>query len=238
MIYLRAFRAIDEEQSCIDFSIGHKKVLEGFDLGNISTNNIAWAYNPNVYVVMAYDSSSNDVLGGIRIHIAGGEMALPVEDAISHFDQRIHNLVAEYSLNGGTSELCGLWNSRTMAPNIGVTINLVVAGMALCSQLPVTSIFTIVGISTLKIARQMGYRIETGIGNNGEFNYPKSDFIARVLSMNTLELELTFAKFKTQILDLRENPFLERIENLNNGNRVRYIHNLGLNKIGQKKYAI
>ena len=238
MIRLRAFRAVDEEDSCYEFANGHKKVLEGFNLGNITTNNVSWAYNPNVYVVMAHDTESGDLLGGIRIQIADGVHSLPVEDAVSHFDPKIHDMVNHYALSGGTSELCGLWNSRSKAPNIGITINLVVAGMAICSQLPITSIFTIVASYTLKIARQMGYRIETSLGNNGEFIYPNSNYVARVLSMNPITLEYAFVLYKEKIIALRKNPNLKTIETVRDDTEVIYIHDLRLKKVGSIEYSI
>ncbi len=238
MIRLRAFRAIDEEDSCYEFADGHRKVLEGFNLGNITTNNVSWAYNPNVYVIMAHETETGDLLGGIRIQIADGVHPLPVEDAVSHFDPKIHDMVNHYALSGGTSELCGLWNSRSKAPNIGITINLVVAGMAICSQLPITSIFTIVASYTLKIARQMGYRIETSLGNNGEFIYPNSNYVARVLSMNPNTLEHAFATYKEKIIALRENPNLKNVEVLKDNKEVIYIHDLSLKKVGSIVYSV
>ncbi len=49
MIHLRAYRAIDEEDSCLTYAMGHRQVLEGFNLGNITTNNymIVIRYFPN-----------------------------------------------------------------------------------------------------------------------------------------------------------------------------------------------
>lgn len=238
MIRLRAFRAIDEEKSCIEFAEGHKNVLEGFNLGNITTNNVSWAYNPNVYVIMAYDTMTKDLLGGIRVQIADGVHPLPVEDAVSSFDPKIHEMVNHYALSGGTSELCGLWNSRSKAPNIGITINLVLAGMAICNQLPITSIFTIVASYTLKIARQMGYRIETSLGNNGEFIYPNSNYVARVLSMNPITLEHTFGMYRAKILDLRSDPNLKRIDRIRESQEVSYIHDLVLNKVSVVDFSM
>lgn len=232
MIRLRAFRAIDDEASCLEYARGHRAVLEGFDLGNISTNNVTWAYNPHVYVIMAYQSETNELLGGIRIQIAGGGIPLPVEEAVAHFDPNVHALVDQYAKNGGTSELCGLWNSRTTAPNVGVTINLVIAGMALCNQLPITSIFTIVATYTLRIARRMGFQIETKLGNNGEFIYPNSNYIARVLSMDPHTLEHTYGMFKNKIIDLRQNPNFIRQEILDDGTVLEYAHELSLENVG------
>lgn len=228
MILLRAYRAVDEEDTCKEFAEGHRKVLEGFNLGNITTNNLAWAYNSHVYVVIARDMNTQNLLGGIRIQIADGIHPLPVEGAVAHFDPKIIDMVKLYSERGGTSELCGLWTSREVAPNTGITINLVTAGMALCSQLPITSIFTIVASYTLKIALRMGYRIEKELGNNGEFIYPNSNFIARVLSMNPQTLENTSEPIRTKILSLREDPFNSFEETTSDNRSITYSCNLQL----------
>jgi len=237
MIHLRSYRAVDEEDSCLNYAMGHRKVLEGFNLGNVSTNNYDWAYNPNVYVVEATDRLSGELLGGIRVQIADGKTNLPVQDAVSHFDPNINHMVRHYALNGGTSELCGLWNSRSKAPNIGVTMNLVVAGMAMCNQLPVTSIFTIVAQYTLKIANRIGFRVETSLGNNGEFTYPNSNYVARVLSMNPQTLDHTYNIFREKILNLRENPKLERMEKVGKDKNILYSHDLELGSVNKVEYS-
>ncbi|MEM9052236.1 MAG: hypothetical protein AAGC47_09315 [Bacteroidota bacterium] len=146
-------------------------------------------------------------------------------------------MVRHYALSGGTSELCGLWNSRSLAPNIGVTVNLVVAGMAICSQLPVTSLFTIVAQYTLKIARRMGFQIETSLGIDGEFTYPNSNYIARVLSMNPQLLEHTFNIFRDKISKLRENPKMESLEKVGKDQTILYTHDLNIESIGELEWV-
>ncbi|HLV53771.1 MAG TPA: hypothetical protein VKY29_07115, partial [Cryomorphaceae bacterium] len=89
MIHLRAYKAIEEESSCMKFAYGHRKVLEEVDFGNISTNNYDWVYNPNVYVIEAVDSQTKELLGGIRVQVADGEHLLPVEEALYKQDPRI-----------------------------------------------------------------------------------------------------------------------------------------------------
>ncbi len=238
MIHLRAYRAVEEEASCMNFAHGHRKVLEEFNFGNISTNNYDWVYNPNVYVIEAIDPRTNELYGGIRVQVADGENPLPVEDAIRSFDPKIVDMVRRYALQGGTSELCGLWNSRAKAPNTGITLNLVIAGIAICDQLPVTSIFTLVAIHTLKIAKHMGYRVVHSLGENGEFHYPNSNFVARVLTMNPQLLEYTNTMIKERLLTLRENPLLERIEVINQTSQVRYTHQLNINRVAKIAYAV
>lgn len=232
MIHLRAYKAIEEESSCMKFAYGHRKVLEEVDFGNISTNNYDWVYNPNVFVIEAVDSQTKELLGGIRVQVADGEHPLPVEEALYKQDPRISDLVKELAAKGGTSELCGLWNSRKKAPNVGITRNLVIAGIAICNQLPVTSIFTLVALHTLKIATDLGYREVNTIGNNGKFEYPNRNFTARVLTMNPQTLDNTHPMIQRRILALRKNPFLERDEVINPSLKVKYTHQLGMSRAG------
>ncbi|MDX5320956.1 MAG: hypothetical protein LPK45_07605 [Bacteroidota bacterium] len=231
MILFKAYRAIDDYATCQEYAAGHRRVLEGFKLTNISTNNLDWAENPNVYVVIAQSLETGNLLGGIRIQVADGVHPLPVEDAVSHFDPKVHDMVNEYRINGGTGELCGLWNSREEAPNMGITLNLVLAGMSLCNQLPITSLFTIVAKYTLKIALQVGYRVEKGLGNSGEFVYPNSNYVARVLSMNPQTLEFTYDIYKDQILNYRNNPEGSHMFEAPNGQSVKFNYQLTLPNI-------
>lgn len=220
MIQIKAYRAVDNIELCMRYAREHRRVLESFNLTNLTTNNNEWAYNPDVYVVVAISEKNGHLLGGIRIQIANGEMNLPVEDAVAHFDAKIIDLVQSYSDNGGTGEICGLWNSREEAPNMGITLMLVLAGLAICSQLPITSLFTIVASYTLKIALQVGFKIEKGVGINGEFVYPNSNYVARVLSMDPHKLEHTYQVFKNRILFLRDNPVCHKMETTPKGDQI------------------
>ena len=228
MIRIKAYRAIDDLDLCMQYAREHRRVLESFNLTNLTTNNHDWAFNPDVYVVVAISEKNGHLLGGIRIQIANGKMNLPVEDAVSHFDPKIIDLVQEYSDNGGTGEICGLWNSREEAPNMGITLMLVIAGIAICSQLKITSLFTIVASYTLKIALQVGFKIEKGVGINGEFVYPNSNYVARVLSMDPHSLEHTYQVFKNRILNLRENEVFDKIETTPKGVEILVKYDLKL----------
>ncbi len=237
MIHLRAYRAIDEEESCLTHAMGHRQVLEGFNLGNITTNNYDWAYNPHVYVVEAIDKETGQLLGGIRVEVADGRTDLPVQQALDHFDPNINEMVRHYALSGGTSELCGLWNSRKVAPNTGVTMNLAVAGMAICNQLPITSIFTICAQYTLKIAMRLGFRVETSLGNKGEFIYPNSNYVARVLSADPQSLANVSQIYYDKILKLRANPKIELMEDIGNDKKILYTHDLELKSVGELEWV-
>lgn len=84
----------------------------------------------------------------------------------------------------------------------------------------------------------MGYRIETSVSNNGEFIYPNSNYVARVLSMNPIAMEYAFAMYNEKITALRENPNLKTIENLRDDQEVIYIHDLSLQRVGSIEYSM
>ncbi len=231
MIKVIAFRAIDEPELCLQYATGHRKVLESFNITNISTNNLEWSKNPDVYAVVAISEKNGHLLGGIRIQIANGINVLPIEDAVAHFDPKIYDMVKSYAQNGGTSEICGLWNSREEAPNMGITLILVLAGLAISSQLPITSLFTVAASYTLKIAKQIGFKIEKDVGINGEFVYPNSNWVARVLSMNPHLLLHTYHNFKERVLLLRNNLIFENLEPTPNGQGIMVKYDLKLKNI-------
>jgi len=203
MITIRAFRAIDETQTCQRFLDAHRKVLEEFNLENISTNTPRWITHPNTYVVIG--EYMGELIGGIRIQLADGDFPLPVEDAVGHFDANIHKLVKQYKDDNGCAEVCGLWNSRKFAPNLGITILLSIASISICDQLNIKNLFAICAGYTLPMARRLGFEIERTVGNDGEFIYPNSNFVARVLRMNCLTLATSNVQYRNDILALREN---------------------------------
>lgn len=208
MITIRAFRAIDELQTCNRFLDAHRKVLEEFNLENISTNTPRWINHPNTYCVIG--EYQGELIGGIRIQLADGIFPLPVEDAVGHFDANIHKLVEKYRKDNGVGEVCGLWNSRKFAPNLGITVLLSIAAISICDQMNLKNLFAICAGYTLPMARRLGFEIERSVGNDGEFIYPNSNFVARVLRMNCQTLATSNAQYGKDIQDLRNDRKLER----------------------------
>ncbi len=215
MITIRAFRAIDELHTCNRFLEAHRRVLEEFNLENISTNTPRWIKHPNTYCVIG--EYEGELVGGIRVQLADGTFPLPVEDAVGHFDANIHTLVEKYMADNGVGEVCGLWNSRKFAPNLGITVLLSIAAISIGDQLNVKNLFAICAGYTLPMARRLGFEIERSVGNDGEFIYPNSNFVARVLRMNALTLATSNAQYRSDILELRNNRKFTRTISMETG---------------------
>ncbi len=216
VVRLRAFRAIDDPQTCERFIEGHAHVLTAIGVKKVTSSKNDWMYNPASFVLIVESLDGDKVYGGVRIHVSGGSEPLPIEQATGAMDAKILDLVYDYAQQG-TGEGCGLWNSREIAGYGIGSIFLTRAGAAISTQVGIKSLFALCAPYTVKLAESVGYRIDTSVGNNGTFYYPKLDLLATVMIMRNLDT-LTEAdqENKEAILSLRNNSNIVRIETLRN----------------------
>jgi len=185
MLTVRVFRAIEDLASCQQFATGHANVLLEYGITKVTSSRNDWFYNPNVYVVVI-ETEEGVVVGGERIHITHPDFKLPIEEAISVVEDRIYELVAAYEKEGITGELCGLWNSKQIA-GTGMSVLLTKMGVALAQMLGMSSLFVLCAPYTVAMCQTAGFQIETAIGNDGTFIYPKLDLIATSLIIKDVD---------------------------------------------------
>ena len=205
MIVIRGFRAIDEPDACHKFLVGHGKVLETINV-EVSSNKSTWPDNPDVYVIVAEEVESHRILGGARVHKAGKFEMLPMEEATYYMDGRISGLIQERAKEG-TGEICGLWNSREGAMSGIGAVFLTRAAVASAIHLNMTSLFALCAPYTVKMAQEVGYQIETSVGNHGTFYYPKLDLVATAMFLPDLKsLQTATFEERDKIMELRHLP--------------------------------
>lgn len=212
MIRIRAFRAIDEPETCEKFIEGHTRVLKAFNITMITSAKAEWTEDPHTYVIVAETTETGKVLGGTRIQIASKKLPLPIETAIGKFDKSIYTVIETYSKEG-TGEFCGLWNSREIAGlGIGSTF-LIRTAVCITPQLNLKTLFALCAPYSVSMALNTGFHVATFLGNNGTFYYPKEDLVATATvlpDINTLNSADPNEKLK--IFLLRENLQQTRIE--------------------------
>lgn len=214
VVRLRAFRAIDDPAACELFVEGHKHVLTSIGITKVTSSKNEWTSNPAAFVLIVESLDKKKVFGGARVEVAGGSTPLPIEQATGALDAAIFKLVWEYAQNG-TGELCGLWNSREIAGYGVGSIFLTRAAVAISTQIGLQSLFALAAPYTVKMAENIGYEIETSIGNNGTFYYPKLDLIATTVILKDLEtLSKATEEDKLAIFKLRESLNIIRTEEL------------------------
>ncbi|MCC6721122.1 MAG: hypothetical protein IT243_02900 [Bacteroidia bacterium] len=205
-LLFRAFRAIDEPDTCIRYRDGHVSVLKDYGITNITTNNDEWMKNPNIYGIVAEIYPDMEVVGGIRVQKSDEQNWLPVEKAISKMDPRIHDIVKKYRENGGVGELCALWNAKRVA-GIGISVLLTRAGISMANQLDFETLVGICAEYTLEMFKKVGFVVDDSLGVKGEFQYPNENYIARVLGiMNASTLSTADEYDKMRMQSLREYP--------------------------------
>lgn len=206
MLKVKLFRAIDDLDSCKKFAEGHGNVLKDYGVTKVTSAKHDWFHNPDVYVALVLSEDGQEVFGGERVHIANNEFPLPIEAAVGMVEPGIYNLVNSYKNAGKTGELCGLWNAKSIAGK-GISILLTKIGVVIANVLKMDSLLVLCAPYTVKMCQDAGFEIETSIGNQGTFYYPKLDLIATSLVIKDLEnLPHANTEFRVEIQNLIRNP--------------------------------
>lgn len=202
--YLKAFRAIENEVESLKFFDGHLAVLTEYGILNLNTSKPSWLTDPDVYVINIYDRSE-DVVGGIRVHLFLGNSEMPLVNALIELDPRIQTIF-ESSLPKGTAEVCGLWSARRifgkgLSPVVGMS------AVVLVYLLGFDNFYCFSAPYTEKMIRSHGcIRLES-IGNKGRFNYPTEEFVSVVLfNPSIAKLEYADQYIAERIRSLIANP--------------------------------
>jgi len=215
-VRLRAFRAVDEPETCELFILGHTHVLTSIGVTKVTSSKNEWTRNPAAFVLIVESLDGTKVYGGARVHVAGGSEPLPIEQATGTMDPGIFDLILGYAQNG-TGELCGLWNSREIAGYGIGCIFLIRAAVAIAHQIGLETLFALCAPYTIKPVELVGMELENSIGNDGTFYYPKLDLIATTMLLKDVPtIEKAQEEDKAAIFKIRENLTIDREEVLRN----------------------
>jgi len=213
-VRLRAFRAIDDPKSCERFVQGHAQVLSNIGITKLTSSNNKWVTNEAAFVMIVESLNGDKIYGGVRLHVAGGNEPLPIEQATGHLDPEVFELVGEYA-RYGTGELCGLWNSREIAGYGVGSIFLSRVCVAITTQVGLQSLFALCAPYTVKMGENLGYTIEESIGNKGTFFYPKLDLLATTMLLRDPDTLITATEEdRNSVFSLRDNLNKARLEKL------------------------
>lgn len=212
-ISVRAFRAPDDPESSRGFVEGHRNVLSNVGVKEVTSSSDDWINDPNVIVVLIESEDKNKIYGGSRIHIATSDADIPLIGATESIDPNVRGVV-ESQKEAGTGEICGLWNSLEVAGYGVGSIYAIRAAISLLPGLNLKTCFALCSPYTAKLVnKNYGTKIETSLGNNGTFYYPKIDLLATIVRLSDSELlEGANEKEKSIIRDLRTNPIQTKEE--------------------------
>ncbi len=206
-VVFRAFRAVDDEASCYKFLEGHRMVLEAYGIGMITSNTAKWVTHENTYVIIAESPDDGRALGGVRVQISDEILPLPIVHAVGQVDEKIYEVISKVK-DKKIAEACGLWNAREIA-GYGYSFFLLRSAIALAFHLKVDSLFALAAPVTVDMCLNAGFTIETYLGKDGFFNYPKLDLVATAMVINDLEkMSHASEKDREHIFSIMNNPDL------------------------------
>jgi hypothetical protein len=204
-VVFRAFRAVDEESSCLKFIEGHRNVLEVYGIGMITSNTAQWMTHENTFVIIAESADDKRALGGVRVQISDDQLQLPIVKAVGQVDSKIHDVINQHK-GKKLAEACGLWNAREIA-GYGYSFFILRSAIALAHQLTVDSLFALAAPVTVNMCLNAGFTVETYLGNNGFFYYPKLDLVATAMAISDLDAMNTATPTdRKHIFELMKNP--------------------------------
>lgn len=235
-VRIRAFRAVDDPESCDKFIEGHKRVLTAVGVTQVSSSSYEWKNNPASYVIICESQDeTRKVYGGARIHVLGGSQDLPIEEATRELDPSIEQVVRNYAAKG-TGEFCGLWNSMEVA-GMGIgAVYLVRCGVTILNQLNLGSCWALCSPLSVRISRNFGFGKYPGVGNEGTFYYPKVDLLATACVVeDTVKLPFATDVERSKIHQLRLNPNQIQ-DDENRGKKVNIEYDLKLSSVDFSVY--
>lgn len=209
MLVLRAFKAVEEPDSCAKFLKGHSEILTNIGVNKVTSSEASWVKNPGTYVIVVEDPETGEVMGGARVDTTYGNDLLPIESATGYMDNKVYDMVDQYR-DGGAGEICGLWNSRKVAGMGFGSLFLTRAAVVITPWIGVKTLFALCAPYTVATAEYFGYRTVEGIGNEGTFYYPKLDLLATGMKLeNTSALNHADDYEKERVFSLRKDPLQE-----------------------------
>lgn len=208
---IKAYRAIDHPDICSEFESGQRKILESYGLTDMTTLRPTWIKNPNVWMVVATEVGNNEIVGGVRVHVHTPDWPLPLQDALSIFEDSIDDYIEEFSPKK-LGETSGLWNARSvygrgLSPLLA-RCAVIVGGILGCERF-----FSIVSHYTLDLAVSLGFVHEIVNGGEGWYPYPTEKFKTYLTVIRDMDkLNCATPEQRKRILDVRENPSQEVVE--------------------------
>jgi len=204
-ITIRAFRAIEDPESCSRFADEHLKVLTDVGISNVTKVASTWQEDPDVYVICA-EHETLGMVGGVRLHVSRSpERPLPIEFSIGKMDAQVMAFIDEHS-SRGVAEICGLWNAHRFA-NRGLPMLLGMAAVSLMNQLQVGCTVAVLARYTLRYALRLGMEVVDSVGEKGWFVYPKPGFWGIVMhTADPYALDKARPDLRQRVLSLRIRP--------------------------------
>lgn len=209
-ITIRAFRAVDEKDSCARYIMEFVRVLEHIGVTGTFKPDVSWCADPDSIVFVA-EHPTLGMVGGIRLQRARPGTQLPMEKSLMQLAPELTEHLAPL-LTLGNAELGALWNSHRFAGR-GVPHLLISAAVSMANQLELGSMVCLVAQYIAPYCSLCGFRAIEEVGERGEFVFPIPTIKSYAMMVpDTRSVELADTDERRRILSLRMRPQQTRTE--------------------------
>lgn len=164
-----SFRAVDRKELTLRYISEHAKVLHDIGVHSALKMDFEWSLDPESTIIAAIHHELG-MVGGVRIQMGRNDRKMAMQSALEQLDPECSGTFEPF-IDEGTAELCGLWVAHRFAGK-GVPKLLIPAGVAVASQLNISSLMTFAAEYTVQQTIDCGFTRMNEVGLEGEFFYP------------------------------------------------------------------
>jgi hypothetical protein len=216
-IRIKAFRASSDMISCLRFQEGHLDVLRSFGF-KVSSTKEDWMLSDDTFVILVESMDSSRVYGGARLEYCNRGRDVPIQAALMDLAPEINNFIRNQS-NHSTVELCGLWNSVSVA-GMGIgSVYSIRAALAVAGLLNIQNILALCSVHSYRMASVFGFTLLKEVGEGGVVYYEGAKQNAHITyHEDFIKMRNVNADERDKIVSLINQPFQVVIEERNGTN--------------------
>lgn len=226
-IRIKAFRASSDMISCLRFQEGHLDVLRSFGF-KISSTQEDWMLSDDTYVILVESLDSSRVYGGARLEYCNRDRTVPIQTALMDLAPEIDEFIKDRK-DFDTVELCGLWNSVSVA-GMGIgSVYSIRAALAVAGLLSVQNILALCSVHSFRMASVFGFTLLKEVGDGGIVYYEGAKQNAHItFHGDFIEMRNVNPDERDKIISLIDNPSQVIVEE-RNGTNLNITYDLQVN---------
>lgn len=213
--------------SCLRFQEGHLDVLRSFGF-KISSTQEEWMLSDDTYVILVESMDSSRVYGGARLEYCNRDRKVPIQTALMDLAPEIDEFI-EKRKDSDTVELCGLWNSVSVA-GMGIgSVYSIRAALAVAGLLSVQNILALCSVHSFRMASVFGFTLLKEVGDGGIVYYEGAKQNAHItFHGDFIEMRNVNPDERDKIISLIDNPSQVIVEE-RNGTNLNITYDLQVN---------
>lgn len=174
---VRIFRGSSAPDLVRAYTEGQQKAIQNYAVETIQTCSTDWQHNPYVYAIVVETIADQEIIGGVRIHLAGPDISMPMEPAIRQYSPEAAAHLERFK-QSSAAEICGIWkNPHLNDPKLSRFLTR--SAIMQAQQLGVKYLFGFAGVHSIGLLEQEGFRYDEVFHPQIDLPYPDARYHSR-----------------------------------------------------------